>query len=74
MTHAMTSSALALLHNLESAQRGEQLPKHVAGELEEQGLAVQRGGSPGDVELTPAGQARLQGLLDERSESDGVQP
>jgi hypothetical protein len=74
MTHAMTSSALALLHNLQSAERGDQLPKHVAGELEEQGLAVHRGTSPGDVELTKAGLARLQGLLSEQSQSDGVQP
>ena len=72
--HDITSTALALLHNLQSADRGEQLPKHVASELEAHGLVVLDGASPGEASLTPAGKARLQGLLDEQAASDGVEP
>jgi hypothetical protein len=71
---AMTASALALLHHLQSAERGEQLPKHVAAELEALGLVRSHGASPGDVELTRAGTARLQGLQEEHANSDRIQP
>lgn len=62
MSDPIRSTELALLHHLQAADAGQQLPKHVAHELEQQGLAETDGPSPGEVRLTAAGRERLQAL------------
>lgn len=62
MTDPIPSRDLALLHHLQAAADEVQLPKHVARELEQQGLVEPVGASPGDVRLTAAGQCRLDQL------------
>jgi hypothetical protein len=63
MSDPLTSTELALLHNLQAAAADAgQLPKHVAHELQEQGLVRSDGPSPGAVSLTADGRARLQAL------------
>jgi hypothetical protein len=74
MTDPIRSTDLALLHHLQAAEAGQQLPKNVAHELEQQGLAEADGPSPGEVRLTAAGRERLQVLAQTDSQAGDVLP
>jgi hypothetical protein len=71
----ITSTDLALLHHLQVANTDAgQLPKHVASELEQQGLVESDGPSPGSVKITAAGLQRLQALESARQRAGDVLP
>jgi hypothetical protein len=70
MTDPIPPKDLALLHHLQAAADDVQLPKHVARELEQQGLVELSGASPGEVALTAAGQHRLEQLAAAQAGTD----
>jgi hypothetical protein len=74
MTSSITSSELALLHHLQAAATGTQLPKQVAHELEQQGLVELLGASPGQAGLTAAGRERLDVLAARQAASGQTLP
>jgi hypothetical protein len=71
-TGAITPVELALLHHLEHAAESRDLPKHVAHDLTQQGLAEAAGQSPGRVVLTEAGIQRLRELSRRRQQAGDV--
>ena len=75
MAGTIKSMDVALLHHLEAAAEADaQLPKHVAHELEQQGLVEVGDHSPGEVSLTAAGRERLRALQAERAQADDIVP
>lgn len=75
MSQSMNSTDVGLLRQLQTAaEPGGQLPKHVAQELERQGLVRVGDRSPGEVSLSDAGRQRLQQLVREHDGSDDIVP
>jgi len=75
MPTTIKSTDVALLHHLEAAAEPQaQLPKHVARELEQQGLVEVGTHSPGEVRLTAAGRERLGELQAARARADDIVP